>query len=765
MLLLIFVPILALLFWLWWKREKNENEPPEYVFKLEWHKLHNVVNDGERLWRRTKKMSAECLKRDGTMQMTVGPRTVYVITDPDDFLTVSNACLEKDPFYNFSKNWLGNGLITAPTSKWKVHRKLLNPLFGQRSIDSLIEVFNNVSRQLVENLEVEVGKGPFDHYPYTRRNALDTICSLKFKPFIRVLLEMFSNSDAFTDSDIRQHVDTFVVAGEDTTAGVTMYCMLLVGSYSQVQDKIYEEIKDIFGDDERDVTKEDLSKLVYLEAVLKETMRYYPIVPIIGRHLDKDVKLRNCTLSRGRTAILSIYGIHRHPMWGPDADEFKPERWLAPLSNIQKMFAGFSMGRRICIGKTYAMASLKVRFEMLLLILLWTLVFLFWIWLKKDANKDEPPTFFTLDWRKLYRITENTEGFWNLIKEMSRECQKRDGVMKLAIGPRTVYVLTDPEDCLTVSNACLEKDSVYDFAKNWIGNGLITSSLPIWKMHRKLLNPLFNARILNNFMEIFNSLSHILIKNLEVEVGKGPFDPYVYSRRYALELICSFDFEPLAEIILKICENNTQFTDQDIRQHIDTFIAAGEDTSAGVIMLCLVTVGSYPRVQEEIYKELKQIFGDEDRDVTKEDLTKLVYLDAVIKETMRFYPMVPAIARYVDKNVKLRNCTLSKGRTAIVSIYGIHRHPMWGPDADEFRPERWLSPPSSYYKYFAAFSLGRRICIGKTMANAALKVTMAHIFRKYVIHGDHTNMKLKYELTLKAISGQYITIERRNKKQ
>ncbi|OWR51565.1 putative cytochrome P450, partial [Danaus plexippus plexippus] len=175
-----------------------------------------------------------------------------------------------------------------------------------------------------------------------------------------VLLEMFSNSDAFTDSDIRQHVDTFVVAGEDTTAGVSMYCMLLVGSYSQVQDKIYEEINEIFGDDERDVTKEDLSRLVYLEAVLKETMRFYPIVPIIGRHLDKDVKLRNCTLSKGRTAILSIYGIHRHPMWGPDADEFRPERWLSPLSNIQKMFAGFSMGRRICIGKTYAMASLKV---------------------------------------------------------------------------------------------------------------------------------------------------------------------------------------------------------------------------------------------------------------------------------------------------------------------------------------------------------------------------------------------------------------------
>ncbi|OWR47999.1 cytochrome P450 4C1, partial [Danaus plexippus plexippus] len=239
---------------------------------------------------------------------------------------------------------------------------------------------------------------------------------------------------------------------------------------------------------------------------------------------------------------------------------------------------------------------------MFLLILLWTLVFLLWIWSRRDKNKDEPPTLLNLDWRKLYQFTEDTEGFWSLIKEISRECQKQDGVIKVTIGPKTLYVLTDPEDSLTVSNACLQKDSVYDFAKNWIGNGLITASLPIWKIHRKVLDPLFSARLLNNFMEVFNNLSRVLIKNLEVEVEKGPFDPYVYSRRHTLEIICSFEFEPFAETILKISENNTQFTDKDIRQHVDTFIAAGEDTSAGVIMLCLITVGSYPQVQEEIHK-------------------------------------------------------------------------------------------------------------------------------------------------------------------
>ncbi|CAG9569440.1 unnamed protein product [Danaus chrysippus] len=496
MLLLILLWMLVFLFWIWLRRDINKNEPPTLI-NLNWKKIYRFAEDGE------------------------------AITDPEDFVTVSNACLQKDAIYDFGKSWIGNGLITASCSK--------------------------------------------------------------FESLAEIILKISKNNTHFTDQDIREHVDTFVAAGEDTSSGVIMFCLVTVGSHPQVQGEIHKELQQIFGDEDRDVTKEDLSKLVYLDAVIKETLRFYPISPIVARYIDKDVKLRNCTLSKGHSAVLSIYGIHQHPMWGPDVDKFRPERWLHLPSNHQKYFPAFSFGRRDCIG------------------------------------------------------------FWNLIKEMSRECQKLGGVMKVPLGPRTIYVLTDPEDCLTVSNACFHKDRVYDFAKNWIGNGLITAS--------------------------------------------------------------DFQFEPLAEIILKICENNIQLTDQDIREHVDTFIAAGEDTSAGVIMLCLITVGSYPQVQKEIYKELEQIFGDEDRDVTKEDLSKLVYLEAVIKETMRFYPVVPIIGRDLDKDIKLSNCTLSKGRSAVISIYGIHRHPMWGPDPDKFKPERWLHLPSNSQKYFAAFGLGRRICI------------------------------------------------------
>ncbi|XP_064074814.1 cytochrome P450 4C1-like [Vanessa tameamea] len=435
--------------WAWYLRNNNNNEPPAIPGALPviGH-AHLLIGDSTKLWAIVKELSYKSLDVGGVISAYIGPRTIYVITDPDDFLTVANTCLQKDGFYDFAKPWLGEGLVTGTVSIWKVHRKLLNPAFSQIVLDSFLDVFNKQSRRLVKDLEVEVGKGSFDHWVYTRHNALETICltalgvdftdknvlnskyvmaaeqmfnvlvdrfqkfwlhshfiyswsSLKkkqdeylkilhnlsytvlqkrkadylknrnnneettqgpkFKPFMDLLLELSIEKGAFNDREIREHVDTMIVGGHDTSASVLMYSMLLVGSYPKVQERIFEELHDVFGDDDRDVTKYDLSQLCYLEAVLKETMRIYPIVPVIARRLDRDVKLRNCTLTGGRTCFMFVYGVHRHPMWGPDAEEFKPERWLDPatLPECPTAFAGFGMGRRICIGKSYAFMSMK----------------------------------------------------------------------------------------------------------------------------------------------------------------------------------------------------------------------------------------------------------------------------------------------------------------------------------------------------------------------------------------------------------------------
>ncbi|CAH2059471.1 unnamed protein product, partial [Iphiclides podalirius] len=106
-----------------------------------------------------------------------------------------------------------------------------------------LDIFNDQARQLVEDLKVEVGRAPFDHDPYIRRTAMEAICCEKFKPFLDLLFELNDSNgkEAFSEQEIREHVDTFIVAGHDTVAGTLVFTLLLIGSYPEVQEKICEE--------------------------------------------------------------------------------------------------------------------------------------------------------------------------------------------------------------------------------------------------------------------------------------------------------------------------------------------------------------------------------------------------------------------------------------------------------------------------------------------------------------------------------------------
>ncbi|KAJ8709622.1 hypothetical protein PYW08_009626 [Mythimna loreyi] len=221
-------------------------------------------------------------------------------------------------------------------------------------------------------------------------------------------------------------------------------------------------------------------------------------------------------------------------------------------------------------------------------------------------------------------------------------------------------------------------------------------------------------------------------------------------------------YQPLIRLILEQYTTN-QFTDYEISEELHTAIVAAYETTAGSLQSILVMIGSFPKVQEKMYEEIMQVLGA-DRDVDKEDLRKLVYTEAVVKESLRLLPTVPMIGRYIDRDVKLKNYTLRAGSNCMIFTCGLQRHSSWGPDVDEFRPERWLDPATlpPYIATDGAFSFGKRSCLGKTYAMTALKVAVAHIVRKYVITGDYTKLKYQLDITLKPYEGHDISLKRRS---
>ncbi|XP_062532222.1 cytochrome P450 4C1-like isoform X1 [Bombyx mori] len=437
---------------------------------------------------------------------------------------------------------------------------------------------------------------------------------------------------------------------------------------------------------------------------------------------------------------------------------------------------------------------------------------------------------------------------WKVIKWLSKETDKRGGVASISMGPHKGFCVTDPDDCLTISNVCLKKDYYYSFATPWLGNGLLTGSVATWRLHRRLLGPAFSQRVLNGFISAFNCKSRALVTQLEDRVGRGPFDHVPYLSFNNLETICQtalgikmedhsavnqqyeqalhdifavlterfqkfwlhYDFvynrtklkeredqiikvlhnmsntalqqrksvflqehdaasdkptdksKTFIDIILETCGG--AFSDKDVREEVDNIIFAGHDTISTVLTTALSLLGSHPDVQDKVYNEVRRVLGDAERDVTKEDYLRLEYLEAVLKESMRMYPVAPVIARYSDAEVKLKNYTAPAGSGFILLLWGVHQHRIWGADADQFRPERWLEaatlPDPSF---FAGFSTGRRSCIGKVYAMMSMKTTLSFLLRRYRVSSDVTDLEFKLEAILRPHRGHYIAIERRSK--
>ncbi|NXA31627.1 CP4B1 protein, partial [Eudromia elegans] len=170
------------------------------------------------------------------------------------------------------------------------------------------------------------------------------------------------NGVGLSDEDVRAEVDTFMFEGHDTTAsGISwlFYCMSL---YPEYQQRCREEIQEILGD--RDTVEwEDLGKMTFCTMCVKESLRLFPPVPIVSRHLSKPT-----TFSDGRSlpedsyVAVSIFAIHRNRDVWEDPEVYDPMRF-SPQNATQRhshAFLPFSAGPRNCIGQQFAMNEMKV---------------------------------------------------------------------------------------------------------------------------------------------------------------------------------------------------------------------------------------------------------------------------------------------------------------------------------------------------------------------------------------------------------------------
>nr|QFR37025.1 cytochrome P450 4G189 [Forficula auricularia] len=224
------------------------------------------------------------------------------------------------------------------------------------------------------------------------------------------------------------------------------------------------------------------------------------------------------------------------------------------------------------------------------------------------------------------------------------------------------------------------------------------------------------------------------------------------------------------DYLLESRDNGNNFTEDEIREEVNTIMFEGHDTTAAGSSFFLSVMGVHPEIQDKIYEELDAIFGDSDRDCTFQDTLEMKYLERCLLESLRMYPPVPLIAREIKKDVRLAsntNIVLPAFSTIIIGTYALHRDKDIFPNPDVFDPDNFLPEKQAnrhYYSYIP-FSAGPRSCVGRKFAMLKLKILLSTILRKFRIEADteEKDFKLQADLILKRADGFPIRLVPRNR--
>ncbi|KAL3271099.1 hypothetical protein HHI36_021595 [Cryptolaemus montrouzieri] len=444
----------------------------------------------------------------------------------------------------------------------------------------------------------------------------------------------------------------------------------------------------------------------------------------------------------------------------------------------------------------------------------------------------------------------------DLFRTGIKYCVDYPNVMKYWLGPKLMIAVTKPEYLQIIMNHpdCLEKDSSYRFLKKYVGNGLISAPVQIWKKNRKLIQPTFRQKILDSFVVVFVEHTKTLTDIMMKHAGTGEVDMASFLNAFMIDLVCETSmglktgaqttgnrFGELLDEFMRIClfrithfwysnkyiyrlskykhfldsivsemksfankilvekrdlfqENNkmlitgdiieddtkgksfldhllqlsyegTRLSEKEVADEVNTFLAAGSETTAGALGYAFMSLGMFPDIQQKIYEEVIDILGT-DRDVTDEDLPRMQYMERFLKEVLRLFPLVSFILRCTTADIDLGDVILPKDSCLALTIFATHRCPEYWKDPLKFNPDRFL--PKEVVKRhpycYLPFSGGPRNCIGLKYATMIMKTVIATLVRKVVFKSEYKSIEeieFRIHIVIRPVDGYKVSVELR----
>uniref|UniRef100_A0A3B4H0L9 unspecific monooxygenase n=1 Tax=Pundamilia nyererei TaxID=303518 RepID=A0A3B4H0L9_9CICH len=173
-------------------------------------------------------------------------------------------------------------------------------------------------------------------------------------------------------------------------------------------------------------------------------------------------------------------------------------------------------------------------------------------------------------------------------------------------------------------------------------------------------------------------------------------------------------------------------TDHEILSQAMTFLFAGYETTSSSLTFLSYNLATNPQVMKKLQEEVDATFPNK-APIQYQELMQMEYLDCVINESLRLFPIASRLERVAKASVEINGFVIPKGMVVVVPTWPMHRDPEIWPEPEKFKPERFSKENKETidpYSYMP-FGAGPRNCIGMRFALVVMKLAIVEILQRY----------------------------------